>query len=112
MHHREQIKCLLDLGYTDAKEVADLVGVHLATVYRVKIRVSESKLLEYVRGARRSLLWDVNDRRAIAKWLAVNSNLSEREIRAKLLTDRQKTVSIRTVQRFLLKTGFSRISRQ
>ena len=98
VYHRERIKCLLDLGYTDAKEIADLVGVHLAIVYRVKIRVSESKSWEHVGGARRSFLLDVNDRRAIAKWLAVNSNLSARQIRAKLLTQRQKTVSIRTVQ--------------
>ena len=88
MHHREQSKCLLDLGYIDAKEIADLVGVHLATVYRAKIRVSESKSLEHVGGARRSFLLDVNDRRAIAKWLAINSNLSVREIRAKVLTQR------------------------
>ena len=107
VHHRELIKCLVDLGYTDGKEIAYLVNVHLATVYRVKIRVSQSRSLKHVGGARRSFLLNVNDRRAIAKWLAVNNNLSEREISAKLLTQRQKTVSIRTVQRFLLKTGYS-----
>ena len=47
-----------------------------------KIHVSESKPLEHVGGARRSFLLDVSDRRAIAKWLAANSNLSAREIRA------------------------------
>ena len=107
VHHREQIKYLLDLGYTNAKEIADLVGVHLAIVYRVKIRVSESKSLEHVGGTRRLFLLDVVDRRAIVKLLAVNSHLSAIEIRAKLQTQRQKTVSISTVQRFLLTSGYS-----
>uniref|UniRef100_A0A0N5C9Z3 HTH_Tnp_Tc3_2 domain-containing protein n=1 Tax=Strongyloides papillosus TaxID=174720 RepID=A0A0N5C9Z3_STREA len=94
-------------GYKSAKEISKISRIPIRTVYYhlSKIKNPETKISNKTKS--RSGKIPEKYIATIYQWIKKNENISAREIMRKLKSEKNLTVSRWTVQRFLIKHGYT-----
>lgn len=103
--NRKRLQYLFNRGYTSGVALCEITGIPKSTVYDVLARIRAGGDMDHHPGAGRPLSLDVNNRRRLAQLALKHPLLPASAIRDRAVLRGCPSVSARTVQRSLSRSG-------